>query len=149
MAEIGLGSILTTEYLVPIFLGTIFLASLLAFKIKIPYTMILVGIGIAISVSHLTGAIPLNIGEFKVDPKLILYFIVPPLIYEAMMRIDREHFKAIRISALLLATVGVVLATIIGGLLLSYVAGLPIIIAFAFAALIAPTDAAIVIEVFK
>ena len=149
MAEIGLGSILTTEYLVPIFLGTIFLASLLAFKIKIPYTMILVGIGIAISVSHLTGAIPLNIGEFRVDPKLILYFIVPPLIYEAMMRIDREHFKAVRISALLLATAGVVLATIIGGLLLSYVAGLPTIIAFAFAALIAPTDAAIVIEVFK
>ena len=149
MAEIGLGSILTTEYLVPIFLGTIFLASLLAFKIKIPYTMILLGIGIAISVSHLTGVIPLNIGEFKVDPKLILYFIVPPLIYEAMMRIDREHFKAIRISALLLATVGVVLATIIGGLLLSYVAGLPTIVAFAFAALIAPTDAAIVIEVFK
>ena len=149
MVEIGLGSILTTEYLVPIFLGTIFLASLLAFKIKIPYTMTLLGIGIAISVSHLAGAIPLTIGEFKVDPKLILYFIVPPLIYEAMMRIDAGHFKAIRITSLLLATVGVVLATIVGGFLLSYVAGLPTIIAFAFAALIAPTDAAIVIEVFK
>ncbi|TLX82109.1 MAG: hypothetical protein E6K98_06270 [Thaumarchaeota archaeon] len=72
MAEIGLGSVLSTEYLVPIFLGTIFLASLLAFKIKIPYTMILVGIGIAISVSHLAGVVPLNIGQLKVDPKLIL-----------------------------------------------------------------------------
>ncbi len=100
MAEIGVSSILTTEYLVPIFLGTIFLASLLAFKIKIPYTMVLLGIGIGISVVHLAGAIPFNIGEFKVDPKLILYFIVPPLIYEAMMRIDREKFRAIRISAL-------------------------------------------------
>ncbi len=149
MVEIGLGNVLTAEYLIPIFLATIFLASLLATKIKIPYTMILVGIGIAISVSHLAGVTSLNIGQFKVDPKLILYFIVPPLIYEAMMRVDHEQFKAIRMSSLLLATVGVVLATIIGGLLLSYAAGLPIIVAFAFSALIAPTDAAIVIEVFK
>jgi len=66
-----------------------------------------------------------------------------------MMKIDREQFKTIRISALALATVGVGLATIVGGLLLTYLAGLPILVSFAFAALIAPTDAAIVIEVFK
>jgi CPA1 family monovalent cation:H+ antiporter len=66
-----------------------------------------------------------------------------------MMKVDQAQFKTIRISSLLLATVGVALATIVGGLLLSYVAGLPTIVAFAFAALIAPTDAAIVIEVFK
>ena len=66
-----------------------------------------------------------------------------------MMRIDREQFKKIRISSLLLSTVGVGVATIVGGLLLSYLAGLPTIVAFAFAALIAPTDAAIVIEIFK
>jgi CPA1 family monovalent cation:H+ antiporter len=127
----------------------IFLASLLARKIKTPYTMVLVGIGIVISVSHVSGFGPIDVSQFKVDPKLILYFIVPPLIFEVMMRIDREQFKTIRISALLLATAGVALATVVGGLLLSYVAGLPTIVAFAFAALIAPTDAAIVIEVFK
>ena len=32
---------------------------------------------------------------------------------------------------------------------MTYVAGLPLLVAFAFAALIAPTDAAIVIEIFK
>jgi len=148
MVDISLGHLLRTEWVIPIFLGMIFLASLLARKTKVPYIMVLVGIGIAISVSHVSGLGPVNVSEFKVDPKLILYFIVPPLIYEAMMRIDREQFKAIRISSLLLATVGVALATIVGGLLLSYV-GLPTIVAFAFAALIAPTDAAIVIEVFK
>lgn len=149
MVDISIGHLIRTEWVIPIFLGMIFLASLLARKIKLPYTMILVGIGIAISILHVSGLGPLGVSEFKVDPKLILYFIVPPLIYEAMMRIDREQFKAVRISSLLLATVGVVLATIVGGLLLSYVAGLPAIFAFAFAALIAPTDAAIVIEVFK
>jgi CPA1 family monovalent cation:H+ antiporter len=66
-----------------------------------------------------------------------------------MMNVDYKRFKAIRISALLLATIGVILATLIGGFLLVYIAGLPILPAFAFAALISPTDAAIVIEIFK
>jgi CPA1 family monovalent cation:H+ antiporter len=149
MADLSLGHLLSSEFVIPVFLATIFLASLIATKVKIPYTMILVAIGISISVIDFTGhGIP-NISGFKVDPKLILYFVIPPLIFEAMMRIDREQFKTIRISSLLLSTVGVGVATIVGGLLLSYLAGLPTIVAFAFAALIAPTDAAIVIEVFK
>lgn len=149
MSELSLGHLLSNEYVIPVFLITIFLATLIATRVKIPYTMILVGIGISISVLDFTGhGIP-NISGFKVDPKLILYFVIPPLIFEAMMRIDREHFKTVRISSLLLSTVGVGVATIVGGLLLSYLAGLPTIIAFAFAALIAPTDAAIVIEIFK
>ena len=149
MSELSLGHLLSNEYVIPVFLLTIFLASVIATRIRIPYTMILVGIGISISVIDFTGyGIP-NISGFKVDPKLILYFVIPPLIFEAMMRIDREQFKTIRISALALATVGVGLATIVGGLLLSYLAGLPTLVAFAFAALIAPTDAVIVIEIFK
>ncbi|MDE1770788.1 MAG: sodium:proton antiporter [Thaumarchaeota archaeon] len=149
MSELSLGHLLSNEYVIPVFLLTIFLASLIASKVKIPYTMILVAIGISISIVNFTGhGIP-NISGFKVDPKLILYFVIPPLIFEAMMKIDREQFKKIRISSLMLSTAGVGVATIVGGFLLSYLAGLPTIVAFAFAALIAPTDAAIVIEVFK
>ena len=148
MANAILTQFSNTEYLIPIFLVTIFIASLISSKIRIPYTMVLVGIGIAISLSHFTG-FNFVITQFKVDPKLILFFIVPPLIFEAMMKIKHEEFKEVRISALLLATAGVLLATLVGGFLLIYVAGLPYIVSFAFAALIAPTDAAIVIEVFK
>ncbi|HYL65664.1 MAG TPA: sodium:proton antiporter [Nitrosopumilaceae archaeon] len=149
MASSILTQFLSTEYLIPLFLVTIFIASLISSKIKIPYTMILVGIGIAISLSHFTGLNFANIAQFKVDPKLILVFIVPPLIFEAMMKIKHEEFKQVQISTLLLSTVGVLLATLVGGFLLFYVAGLPFIVSFAFAALIAPTDAAIVIEIFK
>jgi CPA1 family monovalent cation:H+ antiporter len=149
MADAILTQFLSTEYLIPVFLVTIFIASLISSKIKIPYTMVLVGVGIAISLSHSTGFNFANITQFKVDPKLILFFIVPPLIFEAMMKIKHEEFKQVQISTLLLSTVGVLLATLVGGFLLVYVAGLPYIVSFAFAALIAPTDAAIVIEVFK
>ncbi|MBI3622810.1 sodium:proton antiporter [Candidatus Pacearchaeota archaeon] len=149
MASAILTQFLSTEYLIPLFLVTIFIASLISSKIKIPYTMVLVGVGIAISLSHFIGFNFANIAQFKVDPKLILVFIVPPLIFEAMMKIKHEEFKQIQISSLLLSTVGVLLATLVGGFLLVYFAGLPYIVSFAFAALIAPTDAAIVIEVFK
>ncbi len=145
MADAILTQFLSTEYLIPVFLVTIFIASLISSKIKIPYTMVLVGVGIAISLSHSTGFNFVNIAQFKGDPKFILFFIVPPLIFEAMMKIKHEEFKQVRISALLLSTVGVLLATLVGGFLLVYVAGLPYIVSFAFSALIAPTDAAIIL----
>jgi monovalent cation:H+ antiporter, CPA1 family len=149
-------SILTTsEYLIPIFLAMIFAASLFSSRTKIPYTMGLVGIGIAISLflglTRGGDVVGLNIVNFnRLDPKLIIDFVIPPLIFEAMMKVDYyNEFKAIRVSALLLSSVGVVIATFVTGLLLLYLAHLPLLVAFTFAALIAPTDAAIVIEIFK
>ncbi|MGB0025461.1 MAG: sodium:proton antiporter, partial [Nitrososphaeraceae archaeon] len=70
-------------------------------------------------------------------------------IFEAMMKVNYKEFRAVRISALLLATVGVIVSTFAAGILLTYVAGLSFGIAFLFAALISPTDPAIVIEIFK
>jgi NhaP-type Na+/H+ or K+/H+ antiporter len=130
----------------------VFAAALFSSRTKIPHTMILLGFGISISLLNLTGLLDMiivNFSQFKINPNLVITFIIPPLIFEAMMKVDYKQFKAIRISALLLATLGVVLATLIGGFLLVYIARLPFLVAFAFAALISPTDAAIVIEIFK
>ncbi|MGB7639467.1 MAG: sodium:proton antiporter [Nitrososphaeraceae archaeon] len=140
---------LTSQYAIPIFLAMIFAAAVISSRTKIPHTMILVGFGIAISFLDFSGLTIMDIKQFRIDPKLIINFIIPPLIFEAMMKVNYKEFKAVRISALLLATIGVVLATLIAGLLLIYVAGLAFTVAFTFAALIAPTDPAIVIEIFK
>ncbi len=143
------GQLVNSEYLIPIFLGMVFVASLLASRTKIPYSMILAGVGIGISLFHYSGFNVINFEGFKIDPKLILYFIVPSLIFEAMMKVNQKEFKTVQISTFLLATIGTVLATIVGGFLLGSISSLPYIVAFAFAALIASTDAAVVIEVFK
>jgi CPA1 family monovalent cation:H+ antiporter len=143
------GGPLTFEYAIPIFLIMIFAAALFSSKTKIPHTMILLGFGVCISLISLKGLGIPNLNQFNINPNLVITFIIPPLIFEAMMNVDYKRFKAIRISALLLATIGVILATLVGGFLLVYIAGLPILPAFAFAALISPTDAAIVIEIFK
>jgi len=141
--------IVNSQYLIPIFLGSLFATSFVASKIRIPYAMILACIGITISILHFMGVNVVVFDKFKIDPRLILIFIVPPLIFDAMIRINRIDFKSIQISTFSLATVGTVLATVVGGLVLGYISGLPFIIAFAFAALMSPTDATVVIEIFK
>ncbi len=108
--------------------------------------MMLVALGIILS---LVGLMISGINQLKFDSKLIIDFVIPPLIFEAMMRINYKDFKMVKISVLLLATAGVVITTLIVGLLLMYIAHLPFQIAFVFAALISPTDAAIVIKTFK
>ena len=140
---------LTSEYVIPIFLAMIFAAALISSRTKVPHTIVLVGFGIVISFFSFAGVEIVNIQHFRIDPNLLIDFVIPPLIFEAMMNVDYKQFKAVRVSALLLATVGVVLATLAVGLIITYIAGLPLLVAFAFAALIAPTDAAIVIEIFK
>src|SRR5205085_6651186 len=84
----GSNDILTTsEYLILIFLAMIFAAALFSSRTKVPYTMGLVGIGIAISLflGLARGEVGgLNILDFnRLDPKLIIDFIIPPLIFEA------------------------------------------------------------------
>src|SRR5215813_14886308 len=105
------GGLVTFEYVIPIFLIMIFAAALFSSKTKIPHTMILLGFGVCISLISLKG---LSIPNFNINPNLVITFIIPPLIFEAMMNVDYKRFKAIRISALLLATIGVILATLIG-----------------------------------
>ncbi|PWU79756.1 MAG: hypothetical protein DLM72_15780 [Candidatus Nitrosopolaris wilkensis] len=67
--------------------------------------MILLGFGISISLLSLAGLDVVNFNQLKINPNLVITFIIPPLIFEAMMKVDYKQFKAIRISVLLLAVV--------------------------------------------
>ncbi len=149
LATLGSGLASSLETIIPVFLMAISAAAIVSSRTKIPYTIVLVGIGIALSIFDFMGVKIINIEDFRINPKLIIDFLIPPLIFEAMMRVDYQEFKKIRISAMLLATFGVLIATVVGGFLLMYFAGLPFLVAFAFSALISPTDAVMVIEIFK
>ena len=108
--------------------------------------MMLVGLGITVS---LVTVLVNGFDQIKIDPQLIINFVIPPLIFEAMMRIDYKDFTRVKVSVLLLSTIGVAITTIAVGLVLMYIVNLPFQLAFLFAALISPTDAAIVIKTFK
>ncbi len=80
---------------------------------------------------------------------LFVGLVVPPLIFEAMIHLRASDLRAVIKPSLALATVGVLIATVVGGLILWKIVGLSPYVSFLFAALIAPTDTVTVLEVFR
>jgi monovalent cation:H+ antiporter, CPA1 family len=139
----------SVELVITVFLAITLLASILSRESKTPYTIVLVLVGIglaAISNPNLAdlGTTFQTLGSGG----LFVGLILPPLLFESMMSIKIEEFRAVSRPALLMATVGVVIATLVGGLILWRFNVLPFTAAFLFAALIAPTDVATVLEIF-
>ena len=142
------------------------LASFISHRLRLPYTLVLVATGMVLTSitpwSYLTGPLQpailttlqgirslyaqLLAGE---GGGLFVALVIPPLIFEAMIHVSSKDLKAIVRPAFVLDTVGVALATVVGGLALWLIVGLPVYVAFIFAALISPTDAATVVSVFK
>ncbi|HXQ92979.1 MAG TPA: sodium:proton antiporter [Nitrososphaerales archaeon] len=154
---------LSVELFATIFLVITLVASLVSVRLKLPYTLSLIIIGIVLVVlsnSFLMGqgifetavsqikayTLSLNGGQ---NGGLFVGLVVPPLIFEALTHVRSNDLKAVFRPAMVLATVGVVISTIVGGVLLWKFIGLPIYISFLFAAVISPTDAATVLELFR
>jgi CPA1 family monovalent cation:H+ antiporter len=141
--------LVSTELIVTAFLSIALLASIVSKKTRTPYTILLVLIGIALSaISNPSFSSVAAVFQTLSVGGLFVGLILPPLLFESMMSIRVEEFRAVSMPALTLATGGVVIATVVGGLILWKFAGLPIYGAFLFAALIAPTDVATVLEIF-
>jgi CPA1 family monovalent cation:H+ antiporter len=141
--------LIPVELVVTAFLGIALLASIISRKTRTPYTILLVVIGIALASAQDPNLA--DVGAFFQTlgtGGLFVGLILPPLLFESMMSIKIEEFRAVSRPALLLATGGVVIATLVGGLILWRFNVLPFYAAFLFAALIAPTDVATVLEVF-
>jgi CPA1 family monovalent cation:H+ antiporter len=75
--------------------------------------------------------------------------VLPPLLFEAMMNVRSHELRSVINPALALATFGVIISTVVAGLALWTLAAIPLSTAFLFGALIAPTDTATVLEIFR
>jgi CPA1 family monovalent cation:H+ antiporter len=154
------------ELVVTAFLAIMLLASLISHRTRLPYTLVLVLVGLFLSSTslsfYLPGPLQMEIQDAVLGIRaiyeqliagsgggLFVGLIVPPLIFEAMMHVRSSDLVDVIRPSLLLATAGVVIATIVGGLVLWKIAGLPFNISILFAALISPTDAATVLAIFR
>jgi monovalent cation:H+ antiporter, CPA1 family len=157
-------AVATLELVLTGFVGVMLVSQILSLKAKVPYTLVLVFIGVGITaVSSLTslGSNPVTNGlqdgilqmrsfyTGLADGGLFVGLVVPPLIFEAMMHIRAPDLRAVIRPSVLLATLGVLIATLVGGLTLWQLAGLSPTVSFLFAAIIAPTDVATVLEIFR
>ena len=110
----------------------------------------LVVVGIALATFSASSIFGVNlIFNNLVGGGYFVALILPPLLFEAMMNIRSTELRSVINPALALATLGVVISTVVAGLALWTLAALPLSTAFIFGALIAPTDTATVLEVFR
>ncbi len=156
------------EVVIAAFLAILMIASIVSLRARVPYTLVLVFVGIgltAASASFYFGSGPIQsqvsdiilairsiFGQLVTtegNASLFVGLVVPPLIFEAMTHIRSNDLRDVIRPSFFLATVGVVIATLVCGIVLWKIAGLSPYVSFLFAALIAPTDVATVLEIFK
>jgi CPA1 family monovalent cation:H+ antiporter len=109
--------------------------------IRISYTIALVVVGIAVG---LIGIFP----EIRLTEDIVFTLILPPLLFEGALNMDLQNFRSNFKPILSLATAGLLVAIVVTGYLISF-AGIPLLIALIFAAMISPTDPVSVIATFR
>src|ERR1700737_2378929 len=104
-------------------------------KIELPYPVVLVLAGLALSfIPHLP--------EVKLNPDIVFYFFLPPLIYPAALFTSWRDFRR-NLRPILLLAVGLVLVTMvtIAWVAHTLIPALPWAAAFALGAIVSPPDA--------
>jgi CPA1 family monovalent cation:H+ antiporter len=110
--------------------------------IRIPYTLLLVIIGLVISPLHFLPGV-------HVSPELILLIFLPALLFEASWNLKIESLRENLLPILVLAVPGVLVSTGIIGALLTRAAGLSWSQALLFGSMISATDPVSVLALFK
>src|SRR5947207_6138542 len=103
-------------------------------RFRLPYAIVLVLAGL------LLGFIP-GLPTINLDPALLLFFFLPPLIYSSAWLTSWREFRA-NLRPILLLSVGLVLVTTVVVAVVAHgLIGLPWPVAFVLGALVSPTDA--------
>ena len=129
-----------------IFVTVAVLVAWAATRLRIPYTIAMVLVGLGVSVLHLSRQFHLSI---ELEPDLILLVFLPGLLFEASYHIDLTLLRANLRSILLLAIPGVLISTAVVGLIVYAGLSLPLGVALLFGVIISATDPVAVIALFK
>ncbi len=115
--------------------------AILVRRIKIPYTVLLVIVGLLVTSQQSQ--------KIVLTPELILLLFVPPLVFEAAFHLEIKQLRENFWPILILAVPGVLLTTVIVGFIVSAGAGFPIQTGLVFGALISATDPVAVVALFR
>jgi len=125
-----------------VLLAVAMVVAIIARRLKLPYTVGLVLVGVAIALARIeTGA--------ALTHDFIYYVILPPLLFEAALALQWRDLRDDAVVLLTLATLGTLIAAIVVAFGAAFIMHWPLQIAFVFGALIAATDPVAVIALFK
>lgn len=134
--------LIQAEVSIVLLLAVAALVAIVIRRIRIPYTVALVLVGLLLSFFP-------NPLQLDISSDLILAILVPPLLFEATLQIKWARMRKDLVPILLLAVVGTLISTIIVGEIVSQVLAVPLLAAAAFGALISATDPVAVVAFFR
>lgn len=127
-------------------IGLLLVAALVSIgtqRLRIPYTVGLVLVGLALTFIQ---RMPI---ANTITPELILALLVPPLIFEAAFHLNFSDLRRDMVLILFLAVPGVLVTTILVGTVVALGASLDFSTALIFGSLVAATDPVAVIALFR
>ena len=133
--------IFQVEEIIMILLALAVLVGIAARYLRVPYTIGLVLLGLALATRK-----ELN---FQITPNLILALLVPPLVFEAAFHLNFDALRRNLAPILALAVPGVIISTLLVGFVVAWGTGLPLPMAFVFGALVSATDPVSVVALFR
>lgn len=110
--------------------------------VRVPYTLALVMVGLAISSLHF-------LPNIHISPELILLIFLPALLFEAALNLRLDQLRINALPILTLAVFGVCVSAGVVGLIVHAIVGIPWSSAFLFGAMISATDPVSVLALFK
>jgi CPA1 family monovalent cation:H+ antiporter len=153
-------TLIQQEFVFVLLLLLISAVAIVVRKIRLPYTVALVVVGLALAILPTEGLVQLPQGFIglpfgngaasdEITSQLILVLLVPPLVFEAALRLNLQTLRREWLPILLLAVPGVLITALLVGNVVSLTLGVPIALAMVFGALISATDPVAVIAFFR
>jgi len=140
MADVSLPQWLATQGAV-LLLGAAGLG-MLALRLGVPYAVALVLGGLLIEGANITG-MP------RLDPGVLLFGLLPPLLFDAAFRLDLGEARPAWRPIAFLALPGTLVTALVVGALVAVLVGLPLPIGLLFGSVVAATDPVAVVGVFR
>ena len=136
-------------FVLVVLLGIAMLVTGLCRKLPIPFTVVLVVIGVLLSnlSEHWPQLQPLK--DFELSPEVMLFIFLPALIFESGFALDARQLTRDLPAVLILAIPGMLLSTMIVGFGVWLALDTRLIVALVFGALISATDPVAVVALFK
>ncbi|HEX7733477.1 MAG TPA: sodium:proton antiporter [Ktedonobacteraceae bacterium] len=132
LAGAPLNALQSTEVVVVLLTITL-VVSLVAKRLRLPYTLVLVLVGLAIGFSPLVHGVIL-------EPDLVLFLFLPALLFEGAWSTDVKKLIASWLPIFLLAVPGLLVALALLAVIIHFSTSLPWLLATLVAAIVSPTD---------
>ncbi len=124
------------------FLVAMPVVAFLSGRLRLPYTVALVLVGLAVS------ALPIE-EKLVVSPELVVTVLLPGLVFEAAYRLDGNELRRAFAGVALLAVPGVLVTAAVVALILHAATGLPVNEAFVVGAIVSATDPVAVVSTMR